>query len=240
LLSLEVFDRIVSYAMQTYAAISDHLLPLRSTFPPGASLAPECDLNKFLYAKKNWESLLFTTAHDDYDVLIHLEPSACPQYAEKTKAGKPSGSVIFKQQEFFQSLRLNEISQKSGNAGCMGYLIGFDPAEELFQTLKVGVSLFSLITYLCILESDSFLEFFIIIIILFYFFEIIYSILRYRNAWPLWAQFITANTAKLSALFGTRERFSFAPIRFCLAATVRPLASAHWSIRTSCCIACQY
>lgn len=130
----QVFDRIVAYATQTYDAIRDHLLPLRSSLDVGA--APECDFNAFQFAKKNWESILFTTAYDDYDVLIHLDPAVCPQYTEKTKGGKPSGQLIFKQHEFYQSLQLNEISQKSGNAGCMGHLIAFDPYETLFQTLK--------------------------------------------------------------------------------------------------------
>jgi hypothetical protein len=139
----QVFDRIVVYATQTYEAIRDHLLPLRASLNAHDRHVHDSELNKFHFAKKNWESVLFTTAYDDYDVLIHLEPAVCPRYSEKTKGGKPAIQMVYKQHEFYQSLHLNEISQKSGNAGCMGYLIGFDPVDMLFQTLKVWLMLCS-------------------------------------------------------------------------------------------------
>jgi len=114
--SSDVFARIINYAKQTYEVIKSRLLPIQ--------VINNLDNIDTFNSKKNW-NIIFATVYDDYDVLLHIDSSVCPRY----KASSYSSLASFYSD-------ITELSMKSGNAGCKGYLIGFDPLQILFETLQ--------------------------------------------------------------------------------------------------------
>jgi len=118
---IEVFERVVTYAKQTYTVIKSYLLPL-----------DDYNFNN----NNKWTKLLFTTSFDDYDLILHIDSEVCPRYEPPSAKSQDKARVLDLQYKFFENQNINEISVKTGNAGTNGYLIGFDPYKSLFETLQ--------------------------------------------------------------------------------------------------------